>query len=218
MSFRFGKHAGVTLLEMMIVIVVIGILAVLAAPKLSAFLALQRLSGDANRIFTDIQLARTLAAKSSARHYVVFSGSQWYIYRENTGNLAFDGAAAETFVKSDTLSPFVQFGIASGVGTIPSAPSGATGFSSMAVPANGMSAGAANDNCVNGATSGTGSWDSVVVLCGGRGISVMGSGALYLTTANAPTRVEAILYNASDSSGSYALQHWTYEGGTWTKK
>lgn len=218
MSIRHDKNSGVTLLEVMVVIVIIGLLSAMAVPQFSKFFALQRLTSASNLVFTDIQLARTLAAKSSTRHYVVFSGGTWKIFREKTGNLGFDGPASETLIKYDTLPPFVQFGIATNFGTKPGTPAGAASFTSSAIPSNGMSKGVAGDNCVDAAASGTGTWDSVIVLCGGRGIPRMESGALYLTTANAPTRIESILYNSADTSGSYQIQRWTYESESWTKK
>ncbi|MEN9355031.1 MAG: hypothetical protein RL318_2356 [Fibrobacterota bacterium] len=220
MSKGIGSKSAITLLELMVVIVIIGILSMLAIPKVNGFLAAQRLGADANRLYLDLQWARTLAAKTSIRHYVVLSGTSWQIFREASTplNLAYNGEATETKLKQDSLSVGVQFGIASGVSAPASAPVAATGFSSTAVPSGGLAPGAAVDNCVDGAVSGDGTWNSQIVFCGGRGLPDVETGALYLSTSKVANRIEGILYNDVDTLGSLQIQRWTWENSTWKRK
>lgn len=216
---KTDREAGVTLLELMVVVVLIGILALMSMPKLQAFLSLQRLTADANRLDLDIQWARTLAAKSSIRHYLVFSGRSWGIYQESSSprNLTFDGSTAEHLLKNDSLSPGIQFGT-SGFTALPSGPAATTGLASVAVAPGGFASGAASDNCVDGAASGAGTWNGRIVFCGGRGIPDMETGALYLSSSVSTARIEGILYNDVNALGGFQIQRWTWEGGTWNRK
>jgi len=216
---KTDRRAGVTLLELMVVVVLIGILALLSMPKLQSFLSLQRLSADANRLDLDIQWARTLAAKSSIRHYMVLSGSTWKVYQESSSprNLTFDGATTERLLKTDSLSPGIQFGTA-GFSTLPSGPAATTGLASAAVASGGFAAGAASDNCVDGAASGAGTWSGLIVFCGGRGVPDMETGALYLSSKTSTNRIESILYNDVNALGGFQVQRWTWEGSAWSRK
>ncbi len=207
------------MLELMVVVVLIGIIAAMSMPKLQDFLSLQRLSADSNRLFMDIQSARTLASKSAIRHYLVFTDSSWSIYRETSSprNLKFNGANTDSLIKTEVLSHGIQFGT-SGFGSIPTAPAGTTGLASNSIPSSGFAAGVATDNCIDGAASGTGTWSGSITFCGGRGIPDMGTGALYLSSTKTDARIESILYNDASTQGSHQIQRWTWEGGTWTRK
>ncbi len=56
------RHAGFTLLELLIAIVVLAVVAATAIPSLAAFLDARRLDGAATQLAADIQLARREAA------------------------------------------------------------------------------------------------------------------------------------------------------------
>jgi type IV fimbrial biogenesis protein FimT len=57
---------GVTLIEVMVVVVIVSILGTLAAPSFRTFIANQRLSSEANDLVSDISFARSEAVKRSA--------------------------------------------------------------------------------------------------------------------------------------------------------
>lgn len=61
---RYRQRAsGVTLIELMVTIAVLAVLAAAAAPNFKSFLHNSRLSADATRLFADLELARSEAAR-----------------------------------------------------------------------------------------------------------------------------------------------------------
>jgi prepilin-type N-terminal cleavage/methylation domain-containing protein len=64
---------GVTLIELMIAVVVIGVLLTLAAPSLYDFILMQRLKGTQAQLVTDLQFARSSAASGGLDVQIVFA-------------------------------------------------------------------------------------------------------------------------------------------------
>mgnify|MGYP001459484704 CR=1 FL=1 len=72
------RSAGLTLVELMIAIAVLGILATLAVPSLAERLARQRLASAAETLAMDLAEARVEAAASGQALHVVFDrGADW---------------------------------------------------------------------------------------------------------------------------------------------
>ena len=67
------QHRGLTLIELMLVIVIAGVLLALAAPSFRDFILLQRLKGVSSQIVTDMQFARSEAAARNTFVRVRFS-------------------------------------------------------------------------------------------------------------------------------------------------
>lgn len=65
-GLRMRRSPGFSLLEMVAVTVIVGILALIAAPRFSRFSAQQRLTAAANRVLADLRLAQRHARFSSA--------------------------------------------------------------------------------------------------------------------------------------------------------
>lgn len=64
---RRTSHArGVTLLELLVALTILGILAAAAAPNFKSFLHNSRLASEATKLFLDVELARSEAARRNA--------------------------------------------------------------------------------------------------------------------------------------------------------
>lgn len=68
-------NRGVTLIELMVTIVVFAILASLAAPTMNDIMEKRRLTGAAEAIYDQLQLARSEAIKQSRDTYARFQGT-----------------------------------------------------------------------------------------------------------------------------------------------
>lgn len=215
---RAGRR-GFTIVEVITVVIVLGLLAALAVPRFFASTAMSQMDADANRLFLDMQWARTAATRCQCRIYTVFDtlGTKWAVYKEKSGDLVFD-AASDSLIRRDSLGNTVRFGFGSNYGSVPStAPSAISGFSSTLVPRSGFGVGAASDDCVEGGASGTGSWSGSVVFCGGRAMSDVETGIVYLSTTRSRGRAQAILYNDLSTSGSFQIERWVWTGDSWRR-
>jgi type IV fimbrial biogenesis protein FimT len=105
---RTDAEAGFTLMELLVVIVIVGIMASLAAPSFSSFIANSRISSATNDLIADLIQARSTASTNG--HHVVIcpstngtscstTVSDWAI-----GRIVFiDNNANGTYDTSDTL-------------------------------------------------------------------------------------------------------------------
>ena len=110
-SDRPSAQAGFTLVELMVVLALVGIVAAIAAPSFSSFIANERLSSAANDLISDLMLARGSAA-TSGKHAIVCASingtscsnnaSDWAIGRivfvDKNANGAYD-AGTDTLIK-----------------------------------------------------------------------------------------------------------------------
>ena len=72
------KNTGMTLLEVMTVVAIIGIVVAIAVPSFSTMLENQRIKGAAEAMLTDLRWARAEAIKRNAPVRVTFAtGSNW---------------------------------------------------------------------------------------------------------------------------------------------
>jgi prepilin-type N-terminal cleavage/methylation domain-containing protein len=90
--------AGLTLLELLVVIAVVGIVAGLAVPAMSNFFDSKRLIGAAEQTYSHLQQARLESIARSAPAFANFSadGSQTWTYGVSHRNLCDVGQAAAT--------------------------------------------------------------------------------------------------------------------------
>lgn len=79
---RPGRSRGVTLIELMVVVVVLAVLGTLAAPSFRGLLAEQRLSAATSSINSLLWLARSESIKRNVPiNLSVAAGSPWQVYR-----------------------------------------------------------------------------------------------------------------------------------------
>lgn len=78
------RHAGATLIELIIVIAIIGILAALGGPNLEAWIQRMRLDGTAERIRQTVQTARKATLAKRVRWCVSFTADA--SFNSNDGN------------------------------------------------------------------------------------------------------------------------------------
>jgi type IV fimbrial biogenesis protein FimT len=78
---KVSRARGFTLVELMIGIAILGVVAMLAAPSFSAFIARAKLRGAANEVYADLQYARSEAVEKNQVFQVEFSSSGYDVWR-----------------------------------------------------------------------------------------------------------------------------------------
>lgn len=81
-----NKLIGLTLIEMLVVIAIIGILTKIAIPPVTFFIKNHRLMDTADKLFYDLAEARSEAVKNNATIYVSFQTGDSWCYGINTGS------------------------------------------------------------------------------------------------------------------------------------
>jgi type IV fimbrial biogenesis protein FimT len=91
---RKGKQRGVTLLELVIVMVIIALGAVALAPNIGAWLPGYRLRSASRDIVSTLRVAQMKAVSNNQEHRVLFNpGAGTYILQRNSGGWIADGAS-----------------------------------------------------------------------------------------------------------------------------
>ena len=72
---------GFTLIELMVVLAILGIVALIAAPSFNAFLARSKLRGAAHETLADLQYARSESVQKNQVFRVEFSSTGYQIWR-----------------------------------------------------------------------------------------------------------------------------------------
>ncbi len=213
-----SRRTGVTMVEVLTVVVVVGLLAGLVVPRFFTAQGRRQMEGDAQTLFQDLLWMRTETVKTRKRHYLVLDPalSQWRIYREDGANLVCDAGAGDALVRTHDLAKTVVIGFHSGFGTLPEAVPATEGFASTAVLASGLGAGSATDDCLEGAATGAGSWDASITACVSRGVPDLETGVVYLTTTRSKGAAAAVLYNDRGTQASLQVQRWAW-AGAWSK-
>ncbi|MCK8044263.1 GspH/FimT family pseudopilin [Shewanella sp. 1CM18E] len=72
-------NRGITLVEMIVVLAIIGILALVALPSFSAQIKNDRITSNANQLQSVVKFARSEAAKRDQQIDLVVAGSKWLV-------------------------------------------------------------------------------------------------------------------------------------------
>lgn len=218
-SNRFRSvRRGVTMVEIMVVIVLIGILSTIAVPRFMSYSGLSQLEGDSNKVFLFLQRARSLAVKSNRFHFVQINTSNGTLslYEDSNSSNTYD--STDTFLAKESLGVSVRIGFGPNWSTLPtSMPPGASGFATVSVPLSGLALGVntSTSEC-SAVNTDPGSWTDGINFCSG----VLGdveTGALFMTTTRSEAKAIAILYNDLGAQGALQIRRYTWQGSSWTK-
>jgi len=80
-TFPRRRSAGLTLIELMVTLAILGVIAALAAPSFSGFVARAKLRGAANEVFADLQYARSESVQKNRVFQVEFSATGYEVWR-----------------------------------------------------------------------------------------------------------------------------------------
>ena len=213
-----GKRSlarGVTIIELMVVVIMIGILSAIAVPKFMTSQGLNALDGDFVRLSQGIELGRKAAARTGFRHYLAIDTTRktWKLYRETGSNTTLT-VGSDSLISADSLSNTSRFGFTF------TAPSRITTtryskpdtlFTHTAPQAGGLAQGLPTESCRDAATAGQADW-SVITFCQGS-TSPMESGVLYISTKRSAKRLYAVLYNPTIA---LRIMRFAWNGTSWS--
>ena len=215
---RQKRRLAFTMMEVLVVVVVIGLLSAIAAPRFIASQGMRDLEATGSTLQQDLEWARLQTVSTQQRHYMVLdsAGRKWKIYRESGGNLSCD-VGSDLVVREHELATAVNFGFGSNFTSLPEALAATHGFASTDVPRSGRGAGVAtSDDCLEGAATGSGSWNSTITACVSRGVLDIETGVVYLSSKRTSAMAFAVLYNDKGASPSLQIQRWIWRG-SWSR-
>ena len=123
------KQSGVTLVELMVVVAILGISAAILTPNFLSWLPKHRLKGAARDLYSNMQLAKMAAIKNSNTSQITYNSAGYTITVNATANDGTPTSTSQTVNLSDEWGNDVQFNPIPGAltfdsrGTVPGGPS-----------------------------------------------------------------------------------------------
>lgn len=114
-AHRLVRHAGFTVVEMLIALAILGIIAALALPSFQQMLDNARVRGTADAIMSGLQLARAEAIRRNARvRFVLGAQAAWSVELDADGSViqartASEGAGGLTVTATPNAATRVTF-------------------------------------------------------------------------------------------------------------
>lgn len=219
---RIPKHQkrteAFTLMEVLVVVVVIGLLSAIVTPRFLASQGMRDLEVSGTTLQQDLEWARLQTVSTQQRHYLVLdsAGRNWKVYRETGGNLTCN-VGSDLLVRTQALETSVNFGFGANFSSLPGSLAATNGFASTTVPRSGFGTGVATtDDCLEGATTGSGSWSSTITACVSRGVLDIETGVVYLSSKRTSAMAFGILFNDKGTAPSLQIQRWVWRG-SWAR-
>ncbi len=107
------KNAGLTIVELVVTIGIVGILTVAAIPNFLIWRANSKLTGTSHNLRGDLEKARLKAIRENARVAVVFTANGYTIFIDNGANPDnWNREADETLVRSRQMVPGITIDLA----------------------------------------------------------------------------------------------------------
>jgi len=108
------SQKGFTLIEMLTVVAIMGIILAMVAPNFSKWVEKHQINGQAQKVYFDLMLARTVAVKNNNDVRVVFDSNAdtYKVHDDTNGDGVEDSGEA---LKTITLEENVQFAYNTGI-------------------------------------------------------------------------------------------------------
>ena len=110
-SPRIKSKSGMTIMELLIAVVIVGIVAAMAVPRFQIAYERIKFRAATREITSKIRLARSFAVSTKAQHGVYFDQTSlsYILFKDlvNTGAMQYD--AGDSIISLDTLPPVFTF-------------------------------------------------------------------------------------------------------------